>query len=57
MLVNVKISTIVGILAFMSIINFVLGWVEHEKGFITSGLVWINKSIESPENKNNYGTP
>ena len=29
--------TIVGILTFMSMINFVLNWVEHEKSFITSG--------------------
>ena len=35
MLINVK--TIVGILTFMSRINFVLRWVEHEKSFITSG--------------------
>ena len=27
----------VGILTFMSMINFVLSLVEHEKGFITSG--------------------
>ena len=26
----------VGILTFMSRINFVLSWVEHEKSFITS---------------------
>ena len=37
MLVNVKKPTIVGILTFMSRINFVLSLVEHEKGFITSG--------------------
>ena len=29
-------ATIVGILTFMSRINFSLGCVEHEKGFITS---------------------
>ena len=29
--------TIVGILPFMSKINFVLIWVEHEKSFMTSG--------------------
>ena len=34
---NVKMSTIVGILTFMSRVNFVLSWVEHEKSFITSG--------------------
>ena len=37
MLINVKMSTIVGILTFMSRINFVLRWVEHGKSFITSG--------------------
>ena len=30
-----KMPTIVGILTFMSRINFVLSWVEHEKSFIT----------------------
>ena len=39
MLINVKMPTIVGILTFMSMINFMLCWVEHEKSFITSGLV------------------
>ena len=37
MLINVKMPTIVGILTFMSRINFVLSWVEHEFFFITSG--------------------
>ena len=37
MLINVKMPTIVGILTFMSRINFVLSWLEHEKSFITSG--------------------
>ena len=36
MLINVKMPTIVGILTFMSIINFMLSRVEHEKSFITS---------------------
>ena len=36
MLINVKMPTIVGILTFMSKINFVLSCVEHEKSFITS---------------------
>ena len=36
MLINVKMSTIVGILTFMSRINFVLSQVEHGKSFITS---------------------
>ena len=34
---NIKMPTIVGILTFMSKINFVLSCVEHEKSFITSG--------------------
>ena len=33
MLINVKMSTIVGILTFMSRINFMLIWVEHGKKF------------------------
>ena len=32
-------SLFIGILAFMSSKNFVLNRVEHEKSFITSGLV------------------
>ena len=35
-LINVKMPTTVGILKFMSRKNFMLGWVEHERGFITS---------------------
>ena len=35
MLVNVKMQTIVGILTFMSRINFVLSGVEHGKSLIT----------------------
>ena len=34
---NVKMPTIVGILTFISRINFVLSRVKHEKSFITSG--------------------
>ena len=37
MLINVKMPTTVGILTFMSRINFVLSCVEHEKSFITLG--------------------
>ena len=37
MLINVKMPTIIGILTFMSMINFVLSWVEHEKSSMTSG--------------------
>ena len=36
MLLNVKMSIIIGTLTFMSKINFVLSYVEHEKSFITS---------------------
>ena len=42
MLINVKMSTIVGILTFMRRINFVLSWVEYEKSFITSGQVLLD---------------
>ena len=38
MLINVEMPTIVSILKFMSRINFVLSWVEHEKSFVTSSL-------------------
>ena len=37
MLINVKMPTIVGIFTFMSMINFMLSYVEHEKGFLISG--------------------
>ena len=37
LLINVKMPTIVGILTFMSRINFDLSWVEHDKSFITPG--------------------
>ena len=37
LLINVKMPTIVGILTFMSRINFMLSSVEHEKSLITSG--------------------
>ena len=35
-LINVKMPTNVGILTFMSRINFMLSQAEHEKSFITS---------------------
>ena len=41
MLVNIKMPTIVVILTFMSRINFVLSWMEHEKRFVTSGLAQL----------------
>ena len=34
MLINVKMPTLVGILTFISMLNFVLSWIEHEKSFI-----------------------
>ena len=37
MLINIKMPTIVGILTFMSRINFMLSSVEYEKHFIASG--------------------
>ena len=37
MLINVKMSKIVGIFTFMSRINFMLSRVEHEESFITIG--------------------
>ena len=39
MLINVKMPTIVGILIFMSRINFLLSRVEYGKSFITLGPV------------------
>ena len=47
MLINVKMPTIVGILTFMSRINFVLSWVEHVVSFITSGPDQTAKAKES----------
>ena len=42
MLINVKMPTIVGILTFMSSINFVFSRVELEKSFITSRTDWLS---------------
>ena len=42
MLINVKMPTIVGILTFISMINFMFIWVEHEKGFRISGPASLN---------------
>ena len=36
LLINVEMPTIVGILTFMSRINFMLGWAENERSFATS---------------------
>ena len=45
MLINVKMPTIVGILTFMSRINFLLSLVEHGKSFITLGPDHTGKCI------------
>ena len=45
MLINVKMPTIVGILTFISRINFVLSRVEHEKSFITLGPESVKKCL------------
>ena len=37
MLINFKMPTIVGILTFMGMINFMLSWVEHKKSFYYLG--------------------
>ena len=37
MLINVKMPSNVGFYTFMSMINFMLSWFEHEKSFTTSG--------------------
>ena len=37
LLINIKMPTAVYILIFISKINFMLNWVEHEKCFMTSG--------------------
>ena len=52
--INVKMPTIVGILTFMSRINFVLSCVEHEKSFITSGPE--NSTVQSLYNTPHYNT-
>ena len=46
MLLNVKMPTIVGILTFMSRINFVLSLVEHGKKFDNFGtsLIWVHNA-------------
>ena len=48
MLINVKMPTIVGILTFMSRINFVLSRVEHEK-FYNLGTWFISSNIHDRE--------
>ena len=45
MLINVKMPTIVGILTFMSRINFMLSRVEHEKSCITSRTDWLSGDV------------
>ena len=36
---NLKLPLILAVLVFMSALNFILSWVEHEKSVITSGPV------------------
>ena len=55
MLINVKMPTIVGILTFMSRINFMLSWVEHGKSFITFGQV-LSREIKCPAQGHNTVT-
>ena len=43
MQINVKMTTIVGILTFMSKINFVLSWVGHGESFINLGPGYVIK--------------
>ena len=45
MLINVKMPTIVGILTFMSWINFVLSCVEYEKVLYSRGQVWTEVHV------------
>ena len=52
MLINVEMPTFVGILTFMSRINFMLR-VEQEKSFITSGPGYLE---EETQNSNSYMT-
>ena len=47
MLIKVKMPTIVDILTFMSMINFRLSSVEHEKSFITLGPGQASQHITS----------
>ena len=54
MLINVEMPTIVGILAFMSMINFMLSIVEHEKCFITSRPSTILYGIIHQSRKGHY---
>ena len=44
MLIIVKMPTIVGILTFMSRLNFVLSWFEHEKKFYK---LWACSSLRN----------
>ena len=58
MLINVKMPTIIDILAFMRWINFVLSCVEHENCFITSGpdytCICLKDAISRPQDKSTY---
>ena len=57
MLINVEMSTIVGIVTFMSMISFMPLLVEHEKYFITSGRdVFLHSQDISQSNMNSTNT-
>ena len=57
LLINVKMPTIVGILTFVSRKNSMLSWVEHEKSFIASGLIWIcNVCLDLSQCVKSYGS-
>ena len=57
MLINVKMSTIVGILTFMSRINLLLSWVEHEFFFYNLGdsSLFLSKMIAELEQYHKQG--
>ena len=56
LLINVKMPTVVDILTFMCMINFVLSQVEHEKSFITLGHGHISsKNVSKKFISKHYG--
>ena len=57
MIIGVKMPTNVGILTFMSMINFVLGWVERGKGFYNLGSCLGQQQYSLPKIKLIIGHP
>ena len=57
MKIGVKMPTNVGILTFMSMINFVLGWVERGKGFYNLGSCLGQQQYSLPKIKLIIGHP